>query len=375
MCDPFAQHEILNINHRPSPNVSNPIKVFDFFSGCGGTSAGLRSAGMEIVLGIDNDNDAANTFTFNFPEASFLNVDIRRLPTRAIDGLIAEAKGSLILFSACAPCQPYSKQRSSPIEVGDKRNGLLGQLLRFIKRHRPDLIFVENVPGMHNGSHLNWEFSRFQQAIKKLKYSVDCKIISSQDYGVPQKRKRLILVASRIGPISFPEKTHGPGTANPNYASVRQWIGDFPPIVAGQEHPNVQNHRAASLSPLNLLRLQSTPEGGGWRDWPEELRPACHRNGFSGYTDVYGRMKWDSPSSGLTTRCISYSNGRFGHPSQERAISVREAASLQTFPLDFMFTGNLNSMAKQVGNAVPVLLAQRFGDNFRSHIARTLQTI
>ena len=143
--------------------------------------------------------------------------------------------------------------------------------------------------------------------------------------------------------------------------------------MAGQEDPNVYNHRAASLSPLNLSRLRSTPEGGGWRDWPEELRPACHRNGFSGYTDVYGRMRWDAPASGLTTRCISYSNGRFGHPSQDRAISVREAASLQTFPLNFIFTGSLNSMAKQVGNAVPVLLARRFGENFRSLVAQFSQ--
>jgi DNA (cytosine-5)-methyltransferase 1 len=236
------------------------------------------------------------------------------------------------------------------------------------------LIFVENVPGIHDGSHLNWEFSRFRQAIEKLKYSVDCKVILSQDYGIPQRRKRLILIASRIGLIEFPRKTHVPATASPEYASVRQWIGDLPPIAAGQEHLEVQNHRAALLSPLNLYRIRSTPEGGGWKDWPEDLRPACHRGDFTGYTDVYGRMKWDSPASGLTTRCISYSNGRFGHQSQHRAISVREAASLQTFPLDFTFTGNLNSMAKQVGNAVPVLLAKHFGDNFQEHVARTFQT-
>ena len=246
---------------------------------------------MEIVLCIDNVDDAAATFKLNFPDASFFNVDIRRLPTRAIDGLIEEAEESPILFNACAPCQPYSKQRSSPIERGDKRNGLLGQLLRFVKRHHPELIFVENVPGIHEGSHLNWEFSRFRQAIERLKYSVDCNVILSQDYGVPQKRKRLILIASRIGPIEFPGKTHGPATASPEYASVRQWIGDFPSVAAGQEHPEVQNHRAALLSPLNLRRIRSTPEGGGWKDWPEELRPDCHRGGFSGYTEVYERMK------------------------------------------------------------------------------------
>ena len=121
------------------------------------------------------------------------------------------------------------------------------------------------------------------------------------------------------------------------------------------------------LSPINLQRIRATPPGGGWRDLPNELVPNCHKFGFTGYSDVYGRLRWDTPAPAMTTRCISYSNGRFGHPQQDRAISVREAACLQTFPADFVFTGSLNAQARQVGNAVPPLLAQRFGERVAGH--------
>ena len=150
---------------------------------------------------------------------------------------------------------------------------------------------------------------------------------------------------------------------------MRDWIGDLPKIAAGDTHPTIPDHRAAGLSALNLKRIRATPEGGGNRDWSDELRLKCHEDA-TGYSDVYGRMSWDRPASGLTTRCISYSNGRFGHPEQDRAISVREAACLQTFPMDFQFAGSLSSMARQIGNAVPVRLAEAVGRHVAKHLAR-----
>ena len=191
---------------------------------------------------------------------------------------------------------------------------------------------------------------------------------NSWDFGVPQKRRRFALVGSQLGPITFPSKTHGPGTFNPDYSTVQQWISGLPAIKAGQRHQHIANHQAASLSTLNLDRIRATPEGGSRRDWPENLQLDCHRGDFKGYSDVYGRMRWDAPASALTTRCISYSNGRFGHPNQDRAISAREAACLQTFPRSFKFAGGLISVARQIGNAVPVLVSQRFGENFMTHI-------
>jgi DNA (cytosine-5)-methyltransferase 1 len=154
---------------------------------------------------------------------------------------------------------------------------------------------------------------------------------------------------------------------------VREWISGFPPIAAGETYAEIPNHRAARLSELNLERIRATPPGGGRFDWPEELMLTCHLGEYNGHTDVYGRMHWDRPASGLTTRCISLSNGRFGHPEQDRAISVREAASIQTFADDFVFFGSLNSMARQVGNAVPVLVAEVFGRYFLTHIERAEQ--
>lgn len=354
---------------RHSPNLRKPVKVIDFFSGCGGTSFGLREAGMEIALGLDNDYDAGQTFRANFPESAFLCVDIRRLPTRSLGRFIDPYLDHPLLFSACAPCQPFSQQRRGAVSSGDKRFGLLSHLLRFVRRYRPELLFVENVAGLRKSGIKRGGFESFTRTLQRLGYNTVHRVVSSRDYGVPQRRARLLLLASRIGPIVFPNRTHGPDSQCPQYATVADWIGHLPVISAGETHPALPNHRAANLSPLNLQRIRATPLGGGLGDLPTELVPNCHKSGFLGYTDVYGRLRWDAPAPALTTRCISFSNGRFGHPEQDRALSVREAACLQTFPTDFVFTGNLNSQAKQVGNAVPTLLARRFGECIADHVS------
>ena len=182
-------------------------------------------------------------------------------------------------------------------------------------------------------------------------------------------RRRLLLIASRLGTISLPSPTHGDATGIP-HSTVRKWIRNFPPIKAGDTHPEIRGHSAYRLSRLNLERIRATPEGGDRRDWPKRLWPKCHIGDFNGHTDVYGRLSWDKPAPALTTRCISYSNGRFGHPDQDRALSAREAARLQTFPTSFDFAGSLTSQAKQIGNAVPVVLAEAFGLYLVDHIRR-----
>ena len=318
---------------------------------------------MDIAFGLDNDPDAAGTFRANFPEAHFARIDIRNFSTDALDGLVNRWPDHPLWFSVCAPCQPFSQQRRGTLSLGDDRLDIVLHLLRFVRRYRPEFLFVENVPGLQKRSIGRTVFDPLKSALIQLGYCIDSGIVLSQDYGIPQRRTRLILLASRLFPISIPPKSHGPGTKNPKYSTVKDWIWDFPPIAAGETHPTVINHRAARLSDLNLRRIQATPAGGSWRDWPTELVPNCHRSGFAGYTDVYGRLRWDAPAPALTTRCISYSNGRFGHPEQHRAISVREAACLQTFPISFSLTGNLNAQARQVGNAVPTVLAQRFGEH------------
>lgn len=354
---------------REPADLKRPPRVFDFFCGCGGSSLGLQTSGMEIALGLDIDPDAGRTYRANFPTAAFMNSDIAHVPTSALDEVVEGSIGHPLLFIACAPCQPFSRQRNSEASPDDGRLGLLDHLSRFLRRFRPELIFVENVPGLRDGSLGSQVFERLMRSLEELHYFTNHQVVRSQEYGVPQRRARLVLLASVFGPIAFPTRTHGDRVQHSDYPTVREWIGDLPAISAGETHPVVPNHQAARLSPLNMRRIQATPPGGGWRDLPRDLMPYSRKSGFSGFTDVYGRLTWDAPAPALTTRCISYSNGRFGHPLQDRAISVREAACLQTFPLDFVLTGNLNSQARQIGNAVPALLAQRFGECVTSHIA------
>ena len=324
---------------------------------------------MDIAFGLDNDPDAERTFRANFPGAAFIGTDIADVPSSALNDVVEASSGHPLLFNACAPCQPFSRQRNSEASPNDGRLDLLDHLSRFLYRFRPELIFVENVPGLREGSLGRTVFYRLIKTLEKLGYYTSHHIVRSQDYGVPQRRARLVLLASVFGPVAFPSRTHGGGTQNAKYATVAEWIGNLPAISAGETHPVVPNHQAARLSALNLKRIQVTPPGGGWKDLPGDLMPKSRKSGFTGFTDVYGRLTWEAPAPALTTRCISYSNGRFGHPEQDRAISVREAACLQTFPKDFVFAGNLNSQARQVGNAVPALLAQRFGQRFLGHLS------
>jgi DNA (cytosine-5)-methyltransferase 1 len=372
--------------------VDVSIRVFDFFSGCGGTSAGLQHAGMEIVFALDSDHDSANSFRTNFPGAIFQQGDIAAFEPVALSPLVRTDIDRPILFAGCAPCQPFSKRNRARNVREDGRANLLKHFGEFVEFHLPDYVLVENVPGLQDLDIASpGPLPEFLVQLKRLAYSWDVRVVRSQDYGVPQRRARLILLASRHGAISLPQPTHGPSEGpkllDPLIPYRTAWdaIRHLPPLEAGQAHPAIPNHACAGLNPLNLERMRHTPAGGDRRDWPEHLLLDCHRklsdevrldaegnkkrDTSLDHLDVYGRVRKDQPASGLTTRCISLSNGRFGHPdpAQHRALSVREAACLQTFPEDFVFHGALNSTARQVGNAVPVLLAQRLGEQIGRH--------
>ena len=339
------------------------LDFYDFFSGCGGTSRGMQDAGMTVRFGLDSDPNVETTYEANFKEANFVCKDIRQVSPDDIAPYVKRSDGRLLLFGACAPCQPFSKQNRTKND-NDERRSLMGEFHRFVEAYLPEYIFVENVPVPKTAEqHL---FSDLIRLLRELKYFFDRRIVMAYHYGVPQVRRRAVLLASQLGPIRIPPPTHGPKTAHPALPTVWERIAHLPPIEAGETHATIANHRAARLSPLNLRRIAATPIGGGRRDWPPEFELSCHQK-HSGHTDVYGRMVKNRPSTALTTRCISLSNGRFGHPTQNRAISVREAACIQTFPMDFIFHGSLNSMARQVGNAVPVVMARVFGEQVIRH--------
>lgn len=350
-------------------NFELPVKVFDFFSGCGGSCKGFQDAGMEIVYALDNDPAARKTFESNFSGVEFCSKDITDVPTNVLDSVMEKCEGHPKLFSASAPCQPFTKQRTIR-PANDDRTNLLGHFQRFVEHYFPEYVFIENVPGLQNVQLTESPFADFLKMLDRLGYEKAVKVIKSLDYGVPQRRRRLVVVASRLGKIGIPKATCGPKSKNPEYSKVIDWIGDLPELRAGETDSIDSNHRAASLSELNLERIRIPRQ-----DWPDRLKLNCHSNGYKGHTDVYTRMKWDRPASGLTTRCISLSNGRFGHPEQDRAISVREAACLQTFPRTFSFHGSLNSMARQIGNAVPVILAKHFGQHLNKHFKRNMKKV
>lgn len=341
------------------------IRVADFYSGCGGTSAGLRAAGMEIAFGLDCEPEASATYRRNFPEAAFIERDILDVAPSEVADLIGRETGRL-LVSACAPCQPYS----SFVEPGrrDRRKTLLLRLVPFIELLDPDFVFIENVPGMKSAQAPAGTFARFCKALRAAGYHVSYAVVDCQRYGVPQRRRRLVILASKLGAIAVPKFTHGREPDLKPLSTVWDWIGDLPPVAPGEQHRDVPNHLVSAVTELNLRRLRATPPGGGRADWPPELQLACHKE-HDGHSDVYGRMHADRQAPVLTTKCTSISNGRFGHPFADRPISVREAACLQTFPRDFVFEGGIKSTTRQVGNAVPVLLAQAMGDAFGRHLA------
>ncbi|MFC1684998.1 DNA cytosine methyltransferase [Pseudomonadota bacterium] len=352
------------------------IAVFDFFCGCGGTSRGFQNAGLDIAFALDIDLDAKRTFTKNFTDTVFCDKSIKKLTASELQPVLDKYKENYKLFCGCAPCQPFTKQNTESPKR-DMRKSLLSEFGLIIEKHLPDFVFVENVPGLQKvPKHKRGPFPEFKELLERIGYHITYGVVAAQDYGAPQLRRRFVLLASKHGEINIPPPTHGKARDNP-YKTVRNAIADLPVIAAGETSgdPIVLNHRAAKLSKLNMKRIKaSDPDGGGRNNWPKKLWPECYTrtndNGetHSGHTDCYGRLWWDKPATGLTTRCISYSNGRFGHPEQDRAISVREAARLQGFDDAFEFTGNLNSMARQIGNAVPVDLAFAMGSYFMEHI-------
>ncbi len=334
----------------------------DFFCGGGGMTRGLMDAGIDVIAGIDSNPNCRETYEKNNKNL-YLEEDICKLSPQILLEKLPQLKDSDdVLLVGCAPCQPFSILRREEFDdsgnsIPHKSVNLLVEFGRFVKALHPAHVLVENVPGLKGkGQEV---LTNFKQMLKKEGYNINEKIIYARDYGVPQNRRRYVLIASRIFQPKVPKPQYGKGLIP--YKTVREAIGKYPVIIAGGEDKTYSNHKAANLKPILQKRIAATPHDGGSRtDWPEELVLNCHKD-FKGHTDVYGRMKWDEPSPTLTVKCFSLSNGRFGHPEQDRAISLREAAALQTFPDDYIFYGSMQEIGRQIGNAVPVLLAKILG--------------
>lgn len=332
------------------------MNAVDFFCGGGGMTKGLINAGIQVLFGLDL-NPACQATYENNNHIPYLNRDISQTTCpQLLQEYPALADNDNLLLVGCAPCQPFSSQRHADHE--HTAVNLLDEFGRIVEGLMPAHVLIENVPGIERRG--VGVFMRFLNRLARLGYDYEYQILNAKDYGVPQNRRRLILIASRIIDPIFPVATHGDGLLP--YVTVHNAIHDFPAIEAGEIHGEVANHQAAGLSALNLQRILATPHDGGGRvDWPVNLVLNCHANGHVGHTDVYGRMAWNNVSPTLTSKCFSLSNGRFGHPEQDRAISLREAAALQSFPDNYVFEGSMQEIGRQIGNAVPVLLAQCIG--------------
>lgn len=337
------------------------VEAIDFFCGAGGLTRGLLDAGIRVRAGIDIDLTARKTYEHNnycngIPVA-FLLEDVRELDAGKIASLISP--GAITVFAGCPPCQPFSRMRTDKTK-SVKDLDLLLEFGRLVEQFSPDFVFVENVRGMREHSEI---FLAFIRQLNSAGYKVAYKVVNAADYGVPQRRQRLVLLAAKGVVPTFPKATHNRKT----WVTVRRAIHDpdlYPPIEAGEEHPNVPNHKASRLSEIMIKRLKKTPKDGGsrsaWDDDPE-LALRCHRN-HNGHKDVYGRMAWDKVAPTLTTRFTGVSNGRFAHPEQLRGISLREGATLQGFPYRYEFFGVTKHISRHIGNAVPPPLARAFGE-------------
>lgn len=337
--------------------------AIDFFCGGGGMTCGLIDAGIDVLAGIDSNPHCRETYEKN-NRSIYFQRDICNLSSQTLLDEFPQLKNpNEVLLVGCAPCQPFSILRREEFDehgnaIPHKSVNLLVEFGKFVKDLHPAHVLVENVPGLKGkGQEV---LDSFKHMLKEEGYEFDEKIIYAKDYGVPQNRRRYVLIASRIFRPQIPNPKYGKDLLP--YKTVRETIEKYPAINAGEANTSYFNHKSANLKPILQKRISATPHDGGSRtDWPDELVLNCHKE-FKGHTDVYGRMKWDEPSPTLTVKCFSLSNGRFGHPEQDRAISLREAAAIQTFPDNYQFYGSMQEIGRQIGNAVPVLLAKLLGE-------------
>ena len=330
----------------------------DLFAGCGGLTEGMRRAGFNTRVAVELEAEPAKAFRLNHPDAQLIQEDIRAIDLQAVKRML---NGSpLHLLAGCPPCQGFSSVRklNKRASVRDPRNQLVVEYFRFVEGLRPQTIMMENVPGLAD----YYLFKKIVKQLKNIGYSIDTQIVNVKDYGVPQSRRRLVMVGSTLGPITVAQglKSH---------TTVRDTIGHLP---TPDETSDPVHQIVARHSDAIKRRISLTPKNGGSRkDLPPEYTLDCHKDTAMGFNDVYGRLRWDTISTTITGGCLNPSKGRFLHPEQDRAITPREAALLQSFPEDYIFPVDVRkqSLALMIGNALPPAFSFTQSENIANHIA------
>jgi len=347
---------------RHSHQPKKQFTAIDLFCGAGGLTVGLKKAGFKVVAAVEFDPKIAETYRRNHPDVKLIVADIRKVSGRDILRLTGLSKIDLI--AGCPPCQGFSKL-TDKLHRDDERNLLILEMRRLVRELEPLACMMENVPGLsQRGLPL---LSAFEKELRSMKYIVNRDVLQMADYGVPQSRRRLVMLAGKGFKIPLPSPTHA---RNPVESSqLKPWVKlrdilreESRPVKLSfaREHggPKKFNwHVVGDLSPLNLKRLKVTKPGKSRLSLPKSLRPDCHKD-TEGFHNAYGRMSWNDIAPTMTSRCTNLSSGRFGHPEEQRTISVREAASIQTFDKTYKFeTDNVALVCRLIGNALPCRFA------------------
>lgn len=347
---------------KKAPSGTTTASVIDLFCGAGGLSQGFVLEGFQVAGGIDTDEDCRYAFEYN-NRAPFIRRDVAKLKPEEVNSLFVP--GKLRVLVGCAPCQPFSTYNQ---KNNDPKWQLLSRFASLIDKVRPDIVSMENVPRLlafKDGA----IFGRFVKKLKEAGYHTNWGVLYGPDFGLAQTRSRLVLLASRLGPIDLPTPSH-----KKKRRTVRDEIGRLPPLVHGEVDDRDPLHCVSRLSELNARRIAASQPGGTWRDWQAGLVADCHKTEAGrGYSSVYGRMEWDEPSPTITTQFYGFGNGRFGHPEQDRALSLREGAMLQGFPRGYEFVApgapvRFKTVGRLIGNAVPVKLGSAIARAVKHHI-------
>ena len=335
--------------------MKNSIFALDLFCGAGGLTRGMLDAGVDVVAGIDIDKDAkwayeTNNIRQNGKHCRYIQQDIISISPIELQKLLPSRKHKKFLLAGCAPCQPFSRKNTKSTAT-DSRRTLLEEFAKLVTSLSPDLVFMENVPGLSKLAPT--VFQKFLKTLRENNFlHIQYGVIDAKWYGVPQNRKRFVLLAAKDYSIQIPKPLF---TETTGFCNVYPAIEGLPKLAAGKQDKHDPLHRCAGLSPLNLKRVKIIKRNRS--ELPDNLVLECHKH-TTGHHDAYGRMDKNKPAPTLTTRFFSITTGRYIHPKQHRAISLREGALLQTFPKSYTFQGSMQSIAKQIGNAVPPLMAK-----------------
>ena len=341
-----------------------PVQAIDLFCGVGGLTCGLIQAGINVVAGFDLDPTCQYAYEHNNHVPYHIR-NVREVLGGELNKLYNDNTTRVLV--GCAPCQPFSQMRfkMGRANINDEKYNLLLEFGRLIEETHPDVISMENVPQIRETD----VYREFIALLERNHYRYNAQVVYCPNYGIPQTRRRFVLVGSQLGQIELIAPTH-----NPQNVHVRDFIADLPALEAGAVNPDDPLHRSSALSQINLQRIRASVPGGTWHDWPEELRCACHKkDSGTTYASVYGRMTWEQIGPTITTQFYNYGTGRFGHPQQDRALSLREGAILQTFPRDYDFVDPergfvMRDISRHIGNAVPVRLGQVIGLSIIGHL-------